>query len=156
MVKRIAKKEGRTLAQRRAPTIFNLVCNDKDRLTQMERSGVYSIPIEDVVTEEKAAYVGVTSRTLATRIDEHRRDVRKGNINTALAMEAYARDLDIKWQQAEVIRTIAPGTQPVVAETIEILRRKDKENLVNDRVAWELPGPWRYALREEMGKKKTN
>lgn len=121
----------------------------------MERSGVYSIPIEDVVTEERAAYVGVTSRTLAIRIDEHRREVRKGKVNTALVTEAYSRDLDIKWQQAEVIRMIAPGTQPVVAETIEILRRKDKENLVNDRVAWELPGPWRYALREEM-KKKTN
>lgn len=41
------------------------------QLAQMERSEVYSIPIKDVQMQENAAYVGVTGRTLASRIEEH-------------------------------------------------------------------------------------
>lgn len=49
---------------------------------------------------ECSKYIGVTSRTLEQRISEHKNDIRKGKLNTALAVEAYANDLEVYWDKA--------------------------------------------------------
>lgn len=41
---------------------------------------------------------------------------------------------------------VPPCMEPTITESLEIFCRKDRENLVNDRMAWELPQAWRFAL----------
>lgn len=76
-------------------------------------------------------------------------------MSTSLAIEAYSRNLDINWQETKVIKTVIPGMQPTITESIEIIKRKVPEKLVNDQVAQELPQAWKYALREEMRVKEV-
>lgn len=98
---------------------------------------------------QEAAYVGVTTRMVNKRLEEHKNDIAKGKLTTSLAMEAYSKDLSINWDQTKVIKQILPQTQPIIAESIEIMRRKSAENLINDKMAWEPPQAWKYALEEE-------
>lgn len=56
-------------------------------------------------------------------------------MSTSLAIEAYSRNLDINWQETKVIKTVIPGMQPTITESIEIIKRKVPEKLVNDQVA---------------------
>lgn len=148
MIKNLANRKGRSLAPRRAPTVFNLLRNNKDPLNQMERSGVYKILTKDLNTGKESAYVGVTTRSEAKRVEEHKNDIAKGKLTTSLAIEAYDKDLSINWEQTKVIRQIIPRTQPIIAESIEIIKRSE-ENLINDKLAWESPQAWRYTLSKE-------
>lgn len=73
----------------------------------------------------------------------------------SLAMEAYATDLRIQWDEARIIRPIKKRTQAYTAETLEIMRRQNEERLLNDRKT-ELPAAWRYALETLRKDSETN
>lgn len=114
------------------------------------RKGVYKIPLVEVGGNGNKAYVGVTTRRLSKRIEEHKKDIEKANITTSLAQEAYANDIDVQWKKAEIIRRIPPHMQPTIMESLEIIKRKEKELLINDKLAWEPSDVWKYALRRQQ------
>lgn len=45
-------------------------------------------------------YIGVTRKTLAKRMEEHKKDIVQAKLTTTLSVEAYNRDLKIKWEEA--------------------------------------------------------
>lgn len=113
--------------------------NEKDPKKNMEKQGVYMIPVERKDTRSTASYIGVTTRTLAQRIEEHKVDLKKERLTTVLATEAYSSDLMIKWEEMKIIRLLKHSKQAVTTETIEIRSRQNKECLLNDRTAIDLP-----------------
>lgn len=120
----------------RNPTVYCRLRNDKGPLERMEKKWVYRIPIRDLQLNWEAAYVGVTKRTIARRIEEHRRDIEQVRLTTSLAVEAYSKNISVKWDETEVVKPILRHTRPMIAESLEILRRSETEELVNDRLTW--------------------
>lgn len=135
IVKKTIKNKNKCIATKRNPTVFNILRNEKDRLKDWERSGVYKIPINDLQHNKETAYVGVTVRPLAKRINEHKNDIKTAKMSTSLAQEAYDNNIEILWNEAKIIKPIPPHTQPTIVESLEITRRKSKEGLINDKVA---------------------
>lgn len=113
---------------------------------------MYSIPVKYAQTQEELEYIGVTERKIATRLEEHNKDIMKGRLSMSLSMEAYSRDLTIAWQKSKRIRAVTSGMQPTIAESIEIERRKVTRKLIDDKTSWELPLAWKYALSMEIRK----
>lgn len=146
VMKKLAKKNKKQLASKRNPTLFNTLRNDKDPLEQQEKSGVYRIPLRDTRENKEKAYIGVTTRTIKRRIEEHKRDVRNAKLTTALAIEAYSSDIEIKWDETKKIKSVPTNTQPTITEAVEIIKRGSKELLVNDKLNWEPSGAWRYVM----------
>lgn len=137
------------MAPERSTTVFNALRNEKDPPKRSEQKGVYKIPVEDLDSNKKLAYVGVTSRKLSKRLEEHKKDIEQARTTTALAQEAYSKNVNILWDEAKVIRNVPRRTQPVITESLEIIRRRTKEDLINDRLAWEPSDVWKYALYKE-------
>lgn len=102
-VDKAAKKLNKKVAIQRTATIFDLIWNEKHPQKDVEKQGVYKIPVERKATRSATSYIGVITRTLAQRIDEHKIDLNKGRLMTALAIKAYSSDLQIKWDKAEII-----------------------------------------------------
>lgn len=148
VTKKIARKSNRKLATRRNVTLFNALHNDKDLLKDQEKSGVYKIPIKDIKENESRAYIDVTSRTIKKRIEEHKMDIQNARLTTALAVEAYNSDIEIKWDEVKRIKPVPVNTQPTITEALEIIKRTEKEKLVNDKLNWEPPAAWKYALAD--------
>lgn len=67
----------------------------------------------------------------------------------SLSTEAYSKNISISWDSAKLIKPVLLQTQPIITESIEIIKRKYSENLINDRVAWEPPQTWKYALNRD-------
>lgn len=80
------------------------------------------------------------------RIAEHKNDIKLARMSTSLVQEAYDKDIEILWNEAKVVKAIPLHMQPTVVESLEIIRRKSKEHLINDRLAWEPPQAWKFAL----------
>lgn len=136
VVKKVAKDMNKRIATERGTTIFNAVRNDKDPLTKLEQKGVYRIPIMEEGVNNKKAYVGVTTRKLHKRLDEHKKDIAQARLTTSLAKVAYDKNIKIVWEEAEIIKKVLKWTQPTIVESLEILKRKVKEGLINDKLAW--------------------
>lgn len=75
-VKNILKKNNKKPAYKRPPTIFELLRNVKDNYTQLEKTGVYSIPLKNLDDNPEELYIGATSRNLKERLSEHERDIK--------------------------------------------------------------------------------
>lgn len=67
-------------------------------------------------------------------------------MTTALAIEAYSSDIEIKWDETKKIKSVPTNTQPTITEAVEIIKRGSKELLVNDKLNWEPSGAWRYVM----------
>ncbi|XP_023212325.1 uncharacterized protein LOC111615160 [Centruroides sculpturatus] len=60
------------------------ICNDRDRLTTLEKSGVYTIHLENLATGAITRYQGATTRMFTSRLAEHQDDVAKERCSTGL------------------------------------------------------------------------
>lgn len=103
-IKKLAKGQDKKLVSRRLQTIYNRLKNEKQPLTETERTGVYEILVTKMKEGECSKYIGVTTRTLGQRIAKHKKDIYKGKLSTALAIEAYDNDLEVHWNRAKIIR----------------------------------------------------
>lgn len=144
--KKIAKLKRKKIASVRTPTIFDILRNEKDPRNVMEKAGVYKIPVEDSSTRQQMSYIGVTTRTLKQRVHEHKNNIAKGNVSTALANGAYSKDLKIDWEESSIIRTFRKRKHAYVAEDLKIELGHRKEKLLNEK-ANELPVAWQYAVQ---------
>lgn len=48
------------------------------------------------------------------------------------------------------MKPLQKQTQPEVAESIEILKQSGRGKLLNERLAWEPPQPWRKAVSKTL------
>lgn len=49
------------------------------------------------------AYLGATQRNLKDKVEEHKCDIKFGNLTTALVKRAYENDVRINWNEARII-----------------------------------------------------
>lgn len=73
--------------------------------------------------------------------------MRNAKLTTALAVEAYYNDIEIKWEETKKVKSVPTYTQPTITEAVEIIIRSRKEQLVNDKLNWEPSGAWKYVIR---------
>ncbi|XP_023212046.1 uncharacterized protein LOC111614906 [Centruroides sculpturatus] len=136
---------------KRAPNIYKLLRNDKDKIGMKEKAGVYRIPFENQQLGVEKDYVGVTTRNLAVRLKEHMYDVSKGNNNTILAIMAQTDGASVKWDEARIVKPVHSPTIAFGIEKMEIYKSKINSKCLNAKDANALPTAWKYIIEKEMG-----
>ncbi|XP_023227917.1 uncharacterized protein LOC111628374 [Centruroides sculpturatus] len=86
------------------PNLRRCICNDRDRLTTLEKSGVYTIHLENPATGEVTRYIGATTRMLASRLAEHQEDIAKGRCSTELAKKVLEQGYNPLWPRTAIIK----------------------------------------------------
>ncbi|XP_023238098.1 uncharacterized protein LOC111636940 [Centruroides sculpturatus] len=124
---------------KRAPNIYKLLRNDKDKIGMKEKAGVYRIPFENQQLGVEKDYVGVTTRNLAVRLKEHMYDVSKGNNNTILAIMAQTDGASVKWDEARIVKPVHSPTIAFGIEKMEIYKSKINSKCLNAKDANALP-----------------
>lgn len=140
------KKGNKKPAYKRPPTIFNLLRNVKDNYSQGERTGIYSIPLQNLDNGTEELYIGATCRNVKKRISEHKRDVKNASFTTALVKRAYEGNVRMKWEESKVTKQVVNTHELFIVEGIQIYKGKINTVDLNDRQVDSLEKPWRYAL----------
>lgn len=84
-------------------TLFNRICNDKDKLNPYLLLGVYEIPFYDDAMNEQHTYVEYTA--LCKRLPEHKYDIESGKLTIILAQRSQINDSGIQWNEVRLLRT---------------------------------------------------
>lgn len=66
-------------------------------------SRVYSIPLQNLDDNQLEVYIGATAQNFKDRISEHKDNVHKGDLNTALAQRVCEKNTEVLWQDARII-----------------------------------------------------
>lgn len=103
-VNNVLKKLNKKPAYRRPKTVFGMLKNVKDSYAEKQKSGVYQVEMNNLDSGQREVYIGATVRNLEDKIAEHKRDIKKGNLTTALARRAYECNLEIDWNRTRVIK----------------------------------------------------
>ena len=106
-----------------------MVSLPKDRILLLEKSGViYEVNCRCC----DALYVGEMKRRLQSRMNEHKKAVQKGEVNTsALAEHAWSADHHIDWDSMSVLDTSGWYYSRLTLEAI--YTRRQKYSLNRDR-----------------------
>ena len=88
------------VAHKPITTLRQLLTNVKDKDEKRNRQGaVYKINCSDCHT----SYIGETGRNLATRLTEHKRATRKGDVNNHIAEHHRLTNHTIDWDSAQCL-----------------------------------------------------
>ena len=88
------------VAHKPTTTLRNLLTNVKDRDEPNNRQGaVYKIKCSDC----QASYIGETGRNLNTRLTEHKRATRNGDVNNYIAVHHQLTNHNIDWDTARCL-----------------------------------------------------
>lgn len=137
-------------AFKRAPTIFNILCNDKTKRGEGFRTGIYKVPLINLEDNQFEVYIGATAGNLKDRISEHKNNVRKGELCTALALRAYEKSVDIFWKDAKIIKNILDPKDLPISEKLHILKYNQTGKVINSRQADGVSEAWRYTIRKNV------
>ncbi|XP_067139560.1 uncharacterized protein [Centruroides vittatus] len=147
IMKQIARHKNASLICKRAPTVYRLIRNDKERIGVKEQAGVYAIPYKNDQLGIDRDYVGVTNRNLGVRIKEHRYDVTKNRCTTALSKMAQADGSVVEWENAKILVEVHSPTLSSITEKCEIYRASLAGRCLNYKDATVLPSSWKYIVR---------
>ncbi|XP_023235589.1 uncharacterized protein LOC111634972 [Centruroides sculpturatus] len=147
IMKEIAVRKKSKLIFKRAPNLYKLLRNDKDRVDKEKRAGVYRIPYENRELDINKNYIGVTNRSLGVRIKEHKYNISKGSSATILSQMAQVEGSIVKWDEAEIIKSVHSPTLANCAEKIEIYKSKLHDSCINSRDSEGLPSAWKYFIK---------
>ncbi|XP_023238268.1 uncharacterized protein LOC111637090 [Centruroides sculpturatus] len=86
------------------PNLRRVLCNDRDPLSVLEWSGVYSIPLESTTSGAHTQYIGATSRMLSCRISEHKQSISTGRCDTELARLVLQHQFSPRWDQVGILK----------------------------------------------------
>ena len=104
---------------------------------------VHKVPCQDC----EAVYVGETLRTLPTRLQEHQRNTRKGELQrSAIAEHACSLQHQICWSDAEVIEHKLDWRSRKTKEALHICLEKSKGPVMNKDDGWKVNEVWRALL----------
>ena len=99
-ISRILQPFNIRVAHKPITTLRQLLTNIKDRDEPRNRQGaVYKINCSDC----HASYIGETGRNLATRLTEHKRATRKGDVNNHIAEHHRLTNHTIDWDSAQCL-----------------------------------------------------
>ena len=99
-ISRILQPFNIRVAHKPITTLRQLLTNVKDKDEQRNRQGaVYKINCSDC----HASYIGETGRNLATRLTEHKRATRKGDVNNHIAEHHRLTNHTIDWDPAQCL-----------------------------------------------------
>lgn len=88
------------VAHKPITTLRQLLTNVKDKDEPRNRQGtIYKINCSDC----QASYIGETGRNLTTRLTEHRRATRKGDVSNHIAEHHRLTDQNIDWDSAQCL-----------------------------------------------------
>ncbi|XP_023223254.1 uncharacterized protein LOC111624595 [Centruroides sculpturatus] len=104
VMKEIASRKESRMILRRAPNLYKMLRNDKDSIKAEEKAGVYKIPYENLQLDVKKNYIGVTTKNLRVRLQEHKYVIRKASNSTILSQMAQAQGSEVKWDEATIIK----------------------------------------------------
>lgn len=75
---------------------------------------------------------------------EHKNDILKGNLNTALAQAAYTYDIDVKWGEAAMVHQVDRTYAIPTLEAMEIEKCRSTSDILNTNSPEDLPPSWRW------------
>ncbi|XP_067121799.1 cytochrome P450 3A15-like [Centruroides vittatus] len=122
IMKEVANRKQARMILKRAPNLYKILRNDKDRIRTEENTGVYKVPYENIQLNVKKDYIVVTNRSLAVGLKEHRYNVKKGSNATILSQMSQVQGSVVKWDEATIIKPISSPTLSMTAEKMEIYR----------------------------------
>ncbi|XP_023232808.1 uncharacterized protein LOC111632569 [Centruroides sculpturatus] len=100
------------------PCLRRILCNDRDAISTLEKSGVYSVPLQNPISGLCTNYIGATTRMLAARISEHQRSVALGNCNTELSKLVIQQHHIALWNRVEILKRCDEGSLVYIWEAI--------------------------------------
>ncbi|XP_067118515.1 uncharacterized protein [Centruroides vittatus] len=148
IMKEVASKKQARMILKRAPSLYKILRNDKDRINAEEKPGVYKVPYENIQLDVKKDYIGVTNRSLGVRLKEHRYNVKKGSNTTVLSQMSQVQGSVVKWDEATIIKPVSSPTLSMTAEKIEIYKSRLREGCLNARDAESLSSAWKYMIKK--------
>lgn len=122
MVRSSLKSANNASIFRRAPTIFNVICNDKTKRSNDFKTGVYKVPLRNLDNNQLETYIGATACNFKHRILEHKDNIRKGDFCTALAQRVYEKNTEVLWQGAKVVKNVRNSKDLPIIEKLQILK----------------------------------
>lgn len=134
----------------RAVNIFKTLRNDKDPISVLNRSGVYHIPLPQFNNTGPSGYIGSTRRAFINRIKEHKIDIQKKKVTTAMAKYCAENSIEPLWNSASMIQDIHQTSILYFTEAMYIYLYQDR--VCNDEAPVLLPCVWTYILDRLKGK----
>ena len=102
-ISRILQPYNIRVAHKPTTTLRHLLTNVKDRDEPNNRQGaVYKIKCSDC----QASYIGETGRNLNTRLTEHKRATRNGDVNNHIAVHHQLTNHNIDWDSAQCLTVL--------------------------------------------------
>lgn len=106
------------------------------------------VPIYNKDLNKQEEYIGLTTRNLSDRIQKHKADIKNGNLRRALAERSYEHNIQIKWEDAKVLKSCNNLKEGLVLESLEIIQRGQYKNVINGKTSKDISAAWQYALRK--------
>lgn len=134
----------------RAPTIFDVICNDKSKRHDDFKTGVYKVPLKNLVDNQLETYIGATARNFKHRIREHKDSICRGNLCTALVQRVFEKNVEVLWQGAKVVKCALNCRDLPLMEKLQIIKHSEMNRVINIRQAEGVSAAWRYAIKKNF------
>ncbi|XP_067135021.1 uncharacterized protein [Centruroides vittatus] len=105
LISRIFRRYGFVLPLTPLPSLRRTICNDRDKISALEKSGVYAVPLKNPTTGEIEKYIGATTRMIACRIAEHQDDINKGRQTTELTKKVLQQGYTPLWSETALLKS---------------------------------------------------
>ena len=127
-VSKTGKKFGIKTIFKQTTTLNSLIPNQQEKTPELNTSGVYGIPCRDC----EEVYVGETGRLIKTRISEHKRATRNGEVEKSeLARHTVTTGHEIDWEGTKRIAQCNSKYKRKIRESVEI---KKGHKVMNTKV----------------------
>ena len=134
-VRRLRSRPKTSISEQYSHTLRSCLMKVKTPRNSLDHKGVvYSIPCEC-----GKEYIGGTGRTLTQRMSEHKRAVKNGDSNNALAVHVKQSGHNIQWEEANILIREGHWTKRKIKEGIAI---KEKKNNLNLDKAFQIDNNW--------------
>ena len=140
-ISRILQPYNIRVAHKPTTTLRHLLTNVKDRDEPNNRQGiVYKIKCSDC----EASYIGETGRNLNTRLTEHKRATRNGDVNNHIAVHHQLTNHNIDWDSAQCLTYSTNYFQRLTLESWYTNLEQTPLNRCQ-----QLPAPYKRLIRDE-------
>lgn len=76
-------------------------------------------------------------------------------MSTALARREYKHNVEIRWQDAKVVKQVHDVKDLFIAEQLQIFRGSEKGSVINEKKSISISKAWRFALNEQVQYKEN-
>ena len=137
-MKRMLTEETATIAHKSNMTLRHLFTNNKTKLDKLKSDNVvYEIKCDGNEREScNLVYIGTTKRMLGTRINEHKTDIEKGKVTTALSLHVKECDHNMDFENIRILDREKKENKRYTLESLRIQQKihntmntkEDKDN----------------------------